>query len=77
MTIGGVFLYRCQDHDLSGDVAISGVICHETWGLLRVARNDKLDIPPNDMYFTLGSLEHRLEALLEWMLQFGGVFYTE
>ncbi len=25
----------------------------------------------------LGSLEHRLEALLERMLQFGGAFHTE
>ena len=29
------------------------------------------------MYFTLGSLEHRLEALLERILLFGGVFHTE
>jgi hypothetical protein len=29
------------------------------------------------MYFTLGSLEHRLEALLERILLFGGAFHTE
>lgn len=29
------------------------------------------------MYFTLGNLEHRLWALLEGMLQFGGAFHTE
>lgn len=33
--------------------------------------------PPNDIYFTLGSLEHRLQALFERMLQFGGAFHTE
>jgi hypothetical protein len=40
MKIWGVLLCHCEDPDLSGDVAISGVICHETWGLLRCARND-------------------------------------
>jgi hypothetical protein len=60
MTIGDVFLCRCEDPDLSGDVAISGVIRYKTWRLLRYARNDRLDILPNDMYFTLGRLEHGL-----------------
>jgi hypothetical protein len=29
------------------------------------------------MYFTMGSLEHRLWALLERVLQFGGALHTE
>jgi hypothetical protein len=34
-TMRGVFLYHREDPDLSGGVAISGVICHDMWGLLR------------------------------------------
>jgi hypothetical protein len=30
MTIWGVFHCHCEDPDVSGDVAISGVICYET-----------------------------------------------
>ena len=38
----GVFLCHCKDPDLSGDVAILGVIYHDMWTLLRhfIPRND-------------------------------------
>ena len=37
------FQCHCEDLDVSGDVAISVVICHDMWRLLRhfVPRNDK------------------------------------
>jgi hypothetical protein len=34
-TMRGVFLCHCEDSDLSGDVAISGVIYHDMWRLLK------------------------------------------
>ena len=34
MTMWGVFLYHCEDSDLSGHVAISGVLFHDMWTCL-------------------------------------------